>query len=102
MVKNLPAMQEMWVLSLSQEDPPKKGMATYSSILPGEFHGQRSLVGYGPWGHKQLDMTEQLRTIPTERQRMSELIKKSNTNYMVNRKIYSTKTLTKRKLVCLK
>ena len=24
-------------------------------FLPGEFHGQRSLVGYSPWGHKELD-----------------------------------------------
>ena len=31
-------------------------------ILPGESHGQRSLAGYGPWGRKQLDMTERLRT----------------------------------------
>jgi len=29
--------------------------------FPGEFHGQRSLVGYSPWGQKELDMTEQLR-----------------------------------------
>ena len=28
--------------------------------LPGESHGQRSLVGYSPWGHKESDMTEQL------------------------------------------
>ena len=27
-------------------------------FLPGEFHGERSLVGYSPWGHKELDMTE--------------------------------------------
>ena len=26
--------------------------------LPGEFHGQRSLVGYSPWGRKESDMTE--------------------------------------------
>ena len=32
-VKNLPAMRETWVPSLYQEDPPKKGMATHSSIL---------------------------------------------------------------------
>ena len=31
--KNLPAMQETWVRSLGWEDPVKKGMATYSSIL---------------------------------------------------------------------
>jgi len=27
-------------------------------FLPGESHGQRSLVGYNPWGHKELDTTE--------------------------------------------
>ena len=27
-------------------------------FLPGEFPGQRSLVGYNPWGHKESDMTE--------------------------------------------
>ena len=29
-------------------------------FLPGEFHGQRSLVGYNPWGCKELDTIEQL------------------------------------------
>ena len=28
-------------------------------FLPGKFHGQRSLAGYSPWGHKELDMTKQ-------------------------------------------
>ena len=27
-------------------------------FLPGKSHGQRNLVGYSPWGHKELDMTE--------------------------------------------
>ena len=27
-------------------------------LLPGESHGQRSLEGYYPWGHKELDTTE--------------------------------------------
>ena len=60
MVKNLPAIQETWVRSLGGEDPLEKGMATHSSILPGEFHGQRSLEGYSPWGLKELYKTEQL------------------------------------------
>ena len=30
-------------------------------FLPGESDGQRSLVGYSPWGRKESDMTEQLR-----------------------------------------
>ena len=29
-------------------------------FLTGKFHGQRSLVGYSPWGHRELDMTEPL------------------------------------------
>ena len=33
MVKNLPAMWEIWVGSLGQEDPLEKGMAVHSSIL---------------------------------------------------------------------
>ena len=33
MVKNLPVMQEIGVLSLSWEDPVEKGMATHSTLL---------------------------------------------------------------------
>ena len=33
-------------------------------FLPGESHGQRNLAGYSPWGHKELDMTEQLYNEP--------------------------------------
>ena len=33
MVKNMRAMQEIWVPSLGQDDPLEKGMATHSSIL---------------------------------------------------------------------
>ena len=36
----------------------EKEMATRPMFLPGESHGQRSLEGYGPWGCKELDMTE--------------------------------------------
>ena len=57
-VKNLPVLQETQVQSLGQEEPLEKGLATHSSILPGEFHGQRSLEGYSPWSHKELDTTE--------------------------------------------
>ena len=28
---------------------------------PGEFHGQRSLAGYSPWGHRESDMSERLK-----------------------------------------
>ena len=33
-------------------------MATHSSIVAGESHGQRSPVGYSPWGRKESDTTE--------------------------------------------
>ena len=59
MVRNLPAMLET-VQSLGWEDPLEKGTATHSSILWESPHGQRSLEGYSPWGHKELDTTEQL------------------------------------------
>ena len=58
MLKNLPAVQETWVQSPGWEDTLEKDMATHSSILPGEFYGQRSLVGYSPWSPKELDTTE--------------------------------------------
>ena len=59
-VKNLPAMQETQVQSLGQKDPLEKDTATHSSILAGESNGERSLVGYSPWGLKELDTTELL------------------------------------------
>ena len=43
----------MWVRSLCGFDPLQKGIAAHSSILPGESHGPRSLVGYSPWGDKE-------------------------------------------------
>ena len=58
MVQNLPAMQETRVQSLGWEDLLEKGMATHSVFLPGEFHGQRSLAVYSPWGCRELDMTQ--------------------------------------------
>ena len=59
-VKKLPAIQETLVQTLGQEDPLEKGMATPPVFLSGEFHEQRSLVGYSPWGCKELDETEWL------------------------------------------
>ena len=47
MVKNLPAMQETWIWSLGQKDPLEEGIPTLA-FLTGEFHQQRSLVGYSP------------------------------------------------------
>ena len=46
LVKNLPAMWETEVLSRGQVDPLEKGWQPTPVFLPGEFHGQRNLVGY--------------------------------------------------------
>ena len=53
-------MQEMWVRSLGWEDLLEKGRQTTPVFLTGEFRGQRNLVGYSPWGCKEVDMTELL------------------------------------------
>ena len=90
LIKNPPAVQEIWFDSRVQKSPGEgKGYPTILGLLwwlrqyiihlqwetpgfyplggkipwgrawqpttlflPGEFHGQRSLVGYSPWGHK--------------------------------------------------
>ena len=70
-VKRLPGVREIQVQSLGQEDPLEKEMATHSSTLAwkipwrenpmeGESLGGRSLVGYSPWGHKELGTTERV------------------------------------------
>ena len=49
---------ETQVQSLGWEDPLEEGMQLTPIVLPGEFHGQRNLVGCGLWGLKESDMTE--------------------------------------------
>ena len=58
----------MRVQSLGREDPLEVGMQPIPVFLPGEFHGQRSLVDYSLQGHKEQDMTgatERAHTIHT-------------------------------------
>ena len=59
-VKNLPAMQETLVQSKVRKIPWSREWRPTPVFLPGESYGQRSLVGYSPWGCKESDMTEQL------------------------------------------
>ena len=49
-VKRLLAMQETGVRSLGREDPRRRKWKPTPVFLPGDFHGQRSLVGNSPWG----------------------------------------------------
>ena len=51
MVKNLP---DPWV----RKSPQRREWQPTPIFLPGGFHEQRSLMGYSPWGYKELDTTE--------------------------------------------
>ena len=65
MGKEFPAVQETqetWVQLFDQDDPWRKKWQPTPVFLPEKFYGQRSLVGYSLWSHKELDMTEQLST----------------------------------------
>ena len=48
----------MQVRLLGQEGPLEEAGQSTPVLLPGESHGQRSLVGYSPQGHTELDTTE--------------------------------------------
>ena len=55
LVRSQPAnarRRETEVRSLGGEDPLEEEMAATPAFLPGESHGPRSLVGYGPWGRR--------------------------------------------------
>ena len=57
-VKNLPASAEdVGSISGLGRSPGEGNGSPLQLFLPGESHRQRSLVGYGPWGYKELDMT---------------------------------------------
>ena len=58
LVKNLPVMGDIWVQPLGWEAPLEKGTAIHSRSCLEDPHGQRSLVSYSPWSHKELDVTE--------------------------------------------
>ena len=59
-VKNLLAMWETGFDSRIRKIPWRRAWLSTPVFLPGEFHGQRSLMGYSPLGHKEWDMTERL------------------------------------------
>ena len=59
-VKRLPTMRETEFNSWVQKILWRRKWQSTPVLLPGKSHGQRSLVGYSPWGHKELDTTERL------------------------------------------
>ena len=58
-VENLPATQEMGMCSLVGKIPWRRKWQPAAVRLPGESHAQRSPVGYGLWGQKESDRSEQ-------------------------------------------
>ena len=54
-------MQGTRVQSLHQEDPLEREWLPTPVFLLVEFHGQKSLADYGPWGRKELGLTEQFK-----------------------------------------
>ena len=60
MVKYLSEMQETGYNPRVRKISWRREWLPTPLLLPGEFHEQRSLVGYSPWGHKESDATEQL------------------------------------------
>jgi len=59
-VKNLPAMPGPGFDPCFGKILWRRELLPTPVFFPGEFHGQRSLAGYSPWGHKELDTTERL------------------------------------------
>ena len=60
-VKKPPAVQEIqetWVRSLGWKEPWSRKRQPAPVSLPGKSLGRRSLAGYSPWGHKELDTIE--------------------------------------------
>ena len=66
LVKNLPAntgdIRDVGLIPGSGRFPWKRKWQPTPVFVPGESHGQRSLVGYNPWGCKESDMTDRLST----------------------------------------
>ena len=51
-------VRDPWVQTLGREDPLERARQPTPVYLPRESRGQRILVAYNPWGHKESDMTE--------------------------------------------
>ena len=90
MVKNLPAGQETWLDPWVGKILWRREWPATPVFQPGESHGQRSLVGYSPWGLKESDTTQRLtvqsntwfRTLGIPRRNRDKKPNKNHTNLM--------------------
>ena len=60
MLSNCGAGEDSWESLVLQGNQTRRKWQSTPGLLPGKSHGQRSLVGYSPWGRKELDTTERL------------------------------------------
>ncbi|RCU29071.1 hypothetical protein DVA69_17305 [Acinetobacter baumannii] len=67
-------MQETQVRFLGQEDLWRGEWQPTLVFLPGKFHGQRSLAGCSPWGHKESDMTDEQSTQGNSQNKTSNIL----------------------------
>ena len=111
-MKHTPAAVCSWERSLQCRRPefdpwvgkiPLRREWQHSPVfLPGEFHGQRSLAGYSPWGCKDWDMTERLILsllfcLPSQ----DDLTKKSLKNHLCHVRVQATRNRTSPDVRCL-
>ena len=91
---NAEDLEKTQVQSLGWEDPWSRKWQPTPVFSPGKSHGQRSLAGFSPWGHKESDTTKQLnnsnsnkrsKRIPYQRniQKATEHLKRSLTSYVI-------------------
>ena len=73
--RNSPAVRETWIQSWVGKILWRRAWQPTPVFLLGESHGQRSLAGYSPWGHKESDMTEQLSTAEPKKSVLEKILK---------------------------
>ena len=77
MVKNLPAIGEIWVQSLGQEDPLEKRMATHSRSLAWRIPWTEEPRGLPSVGSQKLDRTKHTKKAPHSAQRKEQIYNSS-------------------------
>ena len=98
LVKNLPAMQETWIQSLSWEDPLEKEMAIHSSILACEILGTEESGRLQSMGLQRVGNNLVTKPLPLLQRSRLELLRSSCSQ--TQREIYKY-ILTESKAVCL-
>ena len=67
--------------------------------MPEEFHGQRSLEGYSPWGRKEWGVTEQLPYTHTHTHTHTETERENGSSELNSVQIRATKVMPRKKMM---